>query len=401
MAGENDGLPGDPASPASPASPATPATPASPTSPANPPTGLITASRRAALSLFALPPGPGPRGGIALRAALSIGGPLAALTLAGHEALGLQTAAGAFVALYSTHLRARERARVLPIVGAYLIVCAALGVLAAPSVPLLLTGLVLISAVSSSLAFAFRLGAPGPVFLVLTYGLAGSITGLGDDGQRHNDPLTFLLALTCGVAFSCLIACTPLLRRRERTRPARPLREVLPGPWLGPGERMLTLRITLAALIGTAVTAAFFDPQRAYWTVCASIAVVGLSAVRSYSIGRGLHRTVGTLLGAAFYLAIAPLGEYPLVLVALLMALQFGIEFVVVRNYALALVFITPLVLLLTGAAIVGSDHVTTATERVVDTAIGSAIAIVTAALHGRDGHRSGRDRGHRGGDLS
>lgn len=371
MEGKNDGLPGDSVNPT------------------NPPTGIITASHRAVLSLFALPQGPGPRGGIALRAAISIGGPMAALTLAGHEAVGLQTAAGAFVALYSTHLRARERARVLPIVGAYLIVCAALGVLAGGSELLLLIGLVLVSSVSSALAFAFRLGAPGPVFLVLTYGLAGSITGVGDSGQRHNDPLTFMLAITGGVIFSCLVACTPLLRRRERTRPARPLSEVLPGPWLGPGERVLTLRITLAALIGTAVTAAFFDPQRAYWTVCASIAVVGLSAVRSYSIGRGLHRTVGTLLGAALYLAIAPLGAQPLLLVALLMTLQFGIEFVVVRNYALALVFITPLVLLLTGAAIVGSDHVTTATERVIDTAIGSAIAIATAALHGRGGRGS------------
>lgn len=364
----------------------------------NPPTGLITASRRAAKSLFALPPGPGPRGWIALRASISIGVPFAVLTLAGHEAIGLQMATGAFVSLYSTHLRARERAKALPFVGAYLILCAALGVFLAPSTALLLIGLVVVSTVSSALAFAFRLGAPGPVFLVLTYGLAGSITGVNDATggagatERHNDPGLFLLALTCGVAFSCLVACAPLLRRVERRRPTRPLRQVLPGPWLGPGERLLTIRITIAAILGTVVTAAFFDPHRAYWTVCASIAVVGLSAVRSYSIGRGLHRTVGTLLGAGLYLAIAPLGANPLMLVALLMLLQFAIEFVVVRNYALALVFITPLVLLLTGAALAGGDHVTTASERVVDTAIGSAIAIVTAALHQQRRQKPQRD---------
>ena len=348
-----------------------------------PPTDLITVSRRAAKSLFALPPGPGPRGWIAFRAAVSIAVPFAVLTLAGHEAIGLQVATGAFVSLYSTHLRAGERARVLPFVGLYLILCAAFGVLLAPSMPLLLTGLVIVSTVSSALAFAFRLGAPGPVFLVLMYGLASSITGVGEHGgERHNDPWLFTLALSCGVAFSCLVACAPLLRRSARARPIRPMREVLPGPWLGPGERMLTIRITLAAILGTVLTAAFFDPQRAYWTVCASIAVVGLSAVRSYSIGRGLHRTVGTLVGAGLYLGIAPLGAHPLVLVLMLGLLQFAIEYVVVRNYALALVFITPLVLLLTGAALVGSDHVTTATERVIDTAVGSAIAIVTAVLH-------------------
>ncbi|WP_017792420.1 FUSC family protein [Leucobacter salsicius] len=355
----------------------------------NPPTGLITASRRAAKSLFALPPGPGPRGWIAFRAAISIGVPFAALTIAGHEMLGLQMATGAFTSLYSTHLRAGERARVLPFVGLYLIVCAALGTLLAPSTVWLLVGLVVVATVSSALAFAFRLGAPGPVFLVLMYGLAGSITGVDHSaggaatGARHNDPGLFLLALTCGVAFSCLVACMPLLRRSERARPTRPLREVLPGPWLGPGERLLTIRIIIAAILGTVITAAFLDPHRAYWTVCASIAVVGLSAVRSYSIGRGLHRTVGTLLGAGLYLAIAPFATNPLVLVLMLAVLQFAIEFVVVRNYALALMFITPLVLLLTGAAVAGGDHVTTAGERVVDTVIGSAIAILTAALHG------------------
>lgn len=357
---------------------------------ANPPTGLITASRRAAKSLFVLPPGPGPRGWIAFRAAVSIGVPFGVLTLAGHEMIGLQMATGAFVSLYSTHLRAGERARVLPIVGLHLMLCAALGTLLAPWTTWLLAGLIIISAVTSALAFAFRLGAPGPVFLVLVYGLSGSITGINTSatgtgsGERHNDPAVFLLSLTCGVVFSCLVACAPLLRRSERSRHRRPLREVLPGPWLGPGERILTIRITIAAILGTVITAAFFDPNRAYWTVCASIAVVGLSAVRSYSIGRGMHRTVGTLLGAGLYLAVAPITTNPLVLVLVLMVLQFAIEYVVVRNYALALVFITPLVLLLTGAAVAGGDQVTTASERVIDTAIGSAIAIATSVLHGR-----------------
>lgn len=353
-----------------------------------PPTGLITASRRATRSLFALHPGPGPRGWIAVRAATSIGLPFAVLTLFGYEAIGLQMATGSFLSLYSTHLRAGERARVLPFVGIFLLLCAGLGVLVAPSIVWLLIGLVVISAVASALTFAFRLGAPGPVFLVLMYGLAGSITGVGGPasgataGVRHNDPGIYLLALTGGVVFSYLVACVPLLRRSERARPTRPLREVLPGPWLGPGERLLTIRITIAALLGTVITTAFFDPHRAYWTVSASIAVVGLSAVRSYSIGRGLHRTVGTLLGAGLYLVIAPLGTNPFVLVLMLALLQFSIEFVVVRNYAIALVFITPLVLLLTGAALVGADHVATASERVIDTAIGSAIAIATAVLH-------------------
>ena len=46
---------------------------------------------------------------------------------------------------------------------------------------------------------------------------------------------------------------------------------------------------------------------------------------------------------------------------------KFGIELVVARNYALALVLITPLVLVLTGAAAGEFGSVAIAGERVVD----------------------------------
>lgn len=328
-----------------------------------------------------VPPGPGPRRWIGIRAALSIGVPFGLLTLLGYESIGLQAAAGSFIALFAANRGAAERAKVLPFVGGMLLVCAGLGVVLAPWTWALVTGLVGVAVAMSVLVFAFRLGPPGPVFFVLIYGLAGNITGVVD-GSRIQSPVTFLLALTSGMVFSYLVALTPLLRRVERARAVEPLRLLLPGPWMGRGEWELIARIAVAATMGAALTSLLLDPHRAYWTVSASVAVVGLSAVRSYSLGRGLHRTVGTLLGAGLYLVISPLGENPLVLVLLFMLLQYVIEIVVVRNYALALIFITPLVLLLVGAAMGSSDHFATASERVVDTAIGSLIAIATAALH-------------------
>lgn len=296
-------------------------------------------------------------------------------------------ATGAFISIYATELRVRERIRVLPFIALCLFVCATLGVLLAPFLIWLLIGLLVVATVTSALIFAYRLGPPGPVFLVLTYGLAGSITGVDGaaaGGARHNDPILFLLALFSGLAFSYLVACAPLLRRAERSVRPRPLRELLPVPWMGPGEQTLVIRITIASALGILITAAFFDPQRAYWTVCASIAVIGMSALRSYSIGRGLHRMVGTLLGAVLFLVIAPYSSNPLLLVLLLTTLQFIIEVFVVRNYALALVFVTPLVLLLTSAALAGADHVANAGERVIDTVIGSVIAILTGVWHQR-----------------
>ncbi len=319
---------------------------------------------------------------IAVRAAASLGVPLALLTLLGREDLGLQAAVGAFLALFAAGASARERARVLPIVGAGLFGAAALGVALAPWPVWLAVGLVGVAVVASGLAFAFRLGPPGPVFFVLIFGLSGMMTAVRD-GERVNAPASVLLTMLAGMVFSYLVALMPLLRRAERARQARPLRELLPGPWLGAGEQELLLRVAVVAVAGTVISLVWLDPHRAYWTVSAGVAVVGLTAGRRHALGRGLHRTAGTLLGAAVYLVLAPLGAQPLVLVLLLTTLQFAIEVVVVRNYALALVCITPLVLLITGAA-AGGDPFSSAGERVLDTVVGSALAIGSALLHRR-----------------
>lgn len=344
-----------------------------------PPTAVIEAVR----SLVEMPAGPGPRLWIALRAALSIGVPFGVLTALGYESIGLQSAAGAFVALFAASLAAAERAKVLPFVALALIGSAALGAALSAWPVLLGIGLVVVACATAALSFAFRLGPPGPVFFVLSYGLAGNVTAVVD-GERLNSPLVLIAALGGGALFSYLLALAPLLRGAERAKPVRALGELLPGPWLGPGELRLILRILIVAVVGTVVTMLWIDPHRAYWTVSAGVAVIGLSAVRRHSLARGLHRTVGTLVGAALYLAIAPLGAWPLALVLLLTGLQFIIELVVVRNYALALVFITPLVLLLTGTAAGGGDLTGAAIERVLDTLIGSAIAVITALLHRR-----------------
>ncbi|SJN11760.1 putative integral membrane protein [Leucobacter sp. 7(1)] len=342
---------------------------------------ILRAGGNAVRSLFALPAGPGPRYWIAARAALSIGIPLLVCTLLGRPDLGLQAGAGAFVALFAASAGAAERAKLLPIVGGVLLGCAGLGVALVPSHLAYSFGLVGAAIAVSAFAIGVRLGPPGPVFFVLVYGLAGTITAVRD-GERITDPAVFLAAMCGGLLFSYVVALAPLLRSAERARSVRPLRELLPGPWFGTPERELLLRIAIVAVLGTALSLLWLDPSRAYWTVAAGVAVVGLTPGRSHSLGRGLHRTVGTLLGALLYLVIAPLGEHPLTLVLLIMALQFSIELVVVRNYALALVFITPLVLFISSAAAGGTDHWATAGERVLDTAVGSALAVLTVAVH-------------------
>jgi hypothetical protein len=329
-------------------------------------------------SLFRLAPAPGPRWAIGLRAAIAMAVPIAAMTLFGRPDLGFQAATGAFVALYGTHLPVLERARVVPFVAGGLVLAAVLGALAGPSAVATLIGLAVVAIAAAVVMFGFAVGPPGPLFVVLVYGLSAHIVASGADAA------TYVAAVACGILFSSLVSLAPLVLPSRRRVAARPLREVLPGPAWPPGERTLVVRVAIVTVVGIGV-GLFVDPDRAYWIVGAAIAVVGVAADRQAAVSRGLHRMIGTILGAGVYLLLAPLPIPALWLALLLGVLQFTIELFVVRNYALALVFITPLVLLLTGAATGAVDTVAVATERVVDTLAGAVLGAASGVLHARD----------------
>jgi uncharacterized membrane protein YccC len=64
--------------------------------------------------------------------------------------------------------------------------------------------------------------------------------------------------------------------------------------------------------------------------------------------------------------------------------MQFRFALGVVCNYDLALVFITPLELLLTGAATGEIGSMDVAWERIVDTLVGAALGALSGLLHPR-----------------
>ncbi|WP_224751994.1 FUSC family protein [Microbacterium helvum] len=334
--------------------------------------------QHAVMSLFRLAPSPAPRWAIGLRAAIAMAVPIALMSLLGHPELGFQAATGAFVALYGTHLPVIERVRVVPFVAGSLVVAASLGALAGPSQVATLIGLAVVSVAAAAAMFGFRVGPPGPLFVVLVYGLSSHIIASGADAS------TYLVTVVCGILFSSLVALSPLVLPSRRRAAARPLREILPGPAWSPGARLLLARVAIVTVVGIAL-GLVLDPDRAYWIVGAAIAVIGVAADRRAAYTRGLHRMIGTILGAGVYLLLAPLPLPPLWLALVLGVLQFTIELFVVRNYALALVFITPLVLLLTGAATGAVDTVAVATERVVDTLVGAALGALSGVLHPRE----------------
>lgn len=347
--------------------------------PGPPPVGDIRgAEENGSVSLFAFAPSRGPRWPLAIQAALGIAAPTALMTLLGQPALGYIAASGAFTVLFAGSAPVVERARILPFVAAGLITCAILGALVAGNALLVSVGVVVVAIASAALAFGFRLGPPGPLFFVLVFGLSAHVLASG-----AVDPLTYLAAFSGGCLFSFLVALAPLVRPRVRALPARPLRELLPGPRLTADSRLLLLRVAIVAVIGV-LLGLVIDPERTYWVVGSAVAVIGVAAARRAAFERGLHRMLGTIIGAGLYIALSLLHPAGVWLAVLLGALQFTIELVVVRHYALALVFITPLVLLLTGAATGAIGSVDVALERIVDTVVGAALGAASGVLHAR-----------------
>jgi len=333
--------------------------------------------KHAMASLIRLAPSPGPRWPIGLRAAIAMAVPIALMSLLGRPELGFQAATGAFVALYGTHLPVIERVRVVPFLAGGLMSAALLGALAGPSQAATLVGLAVVAIAAAAAMFGFRIGPPGPLFVVLVYGLSSHIVASGADAG------VYVVTVACGILFASLVSLAPLTLPSRRRVVARPLREILPGPAWTDGERMLVARVAIVTVVGIAL-GLVLDPERAYWIVGAAIAVIGVAADRRAALTRGMHRMIGTIIGAGVYLLLAPLPIPALWLALVLGVLQFTIELFVVRNYALALVFITPLVLLLTGAATGTVDTVAVATERVVDTLVGAALGAVSGVLHPR-----------------
>ncbi|UPL14826.1 FUSC family protein [Microbacterium galbinum] len=330
------------------------------------------------MSLFAFAPSRGPRWPLALQAAIGIAAPIAVSTVLGQAPLGYIAASGAFTVLYAGSAPVVDRARVLPIIAVSLLLSAALGILVAGNTLVVSIGVVVVATVSAALAFGFRLGPPGPLFFVLVYGLSAHVVASGTI-----DPFVYLAALTGGCLFSYLVALAPLALPRIRRIRARPMRELLPGPAWNADSRMLLLRVVIVAIVGV-LLGLVIDPDRTYWIVGSAVAVIGVAAARRAAFQRGLHRMLGTVVGAGLYILLALLHPAGIWLALLLGLLQFSIELVVVRHYALALVFITPLVLLLTGAATGSIGSLDVAGERIVDTIVGAVLGAASGVLHPR-----------------
>ncbi|MFJ5042226.1 FUSC family protein [Streptomyces parvulus] len=162
--------------------------------------------------------------------------------------------------------------------------------------------------------------------------------------------------------------------------PADALRaaELLVGDPRGSHRRAVLAVPALRMALGTAVAgglAVLLHLEHGYWAAVSAAAVLHSVNVRT-TAQRAVQRTVGTAAGLLLALAVLAARPGAVALTVVIVALEFLLEYVVVRNYALGVVFLTPIALLL-------SDLATPAPagELILDRVSGSVIGIVVGLL--------------------
>lgn len=305
---------------------------------------------------------------VAARASVSILAPLLVLLAIGHLEWSVYAAFGAFTSLYGRERVDRSRLELQTEAAVVQVGCIVLGVLVGTSphrawlaVPI--AAMVAVLAAARSALAGWH--PPGALFQVFAFASVASVP------SRYQDLATAAIVAASSAAFAVLVGALGTLQRRVRgygvVSMNRPIGGAQEGVWryaLQSGGGVLVAgAIATGAGIG-----------RPYWAMVAAVVPLAARSLGAQLV-RGLHRIVGTGLGLAVAWLLLGLDIGGVALVLVIAALQAGGELLVGRNYALALVCVTPLALLMIHlvAPVPTSQLIA---DRGLETLIGAAIGI-------------------------
>jgi hypothetical protein len=311
----------------------------------------------------------------AVRVAVSVVAPLVVLRLTGHIEASLYAAFGAFASVYARRGPHLDRLLMQGGAGLLQVACVTAGTAVSsldagpwPAV----VGTAVAAAVASVASDLLRWLPPGPLFAVFAFGACAAVPA------EPGDIATALLVGSGAAAFAVLVgaggALLRLRRREPRSVPARRLagREI--------AVRALTYLVA-ALLAGAAAAAAGLS--HGYWAAVAAVVPLAASGTEG-RLQRAWHRLWGTAAGlllAAVLLSARPGGW---AVVAVVAALQVGAELFVLHHYATAMLFVTPMALVMTRLGSSG-PVLPLLVDRAVTTVLGVAVGVAAVlVLHDR-----------------
>lgn len=310
---------------------------------------------------------------VALRAGLSVAVPLLAVVLLDRTPWALYAAFGAFTSLYGRNHVHLPRALMQASAGVALVTSVVLGsALAAMEAGAwaLVLGAVAVAGLGSLMSTVLDWHPSGPLFMIFGLGTVAS-------GSTGWSEVPIALAVSAASAtFALVIGNVGAVARRRPGQPhPRPR-----SPW-GPDPLRFMVAVGVAGAIATGL-----GMGHPWWAMVAAAAPLSVRG-RSHQALRAGHRIAGTLLGLLTSIPLLLLELDPVPLVLVVVALQVVTELLVGRNYGFALLFITPMALLM---GQLGAPQSTSALlfDRGVETVIGAVVAITLLAAENRRAHQ-------------
>jgi len=308
-----------------------------------------------------------------LAAAAACGMPMAVGALLELPKLGALGAVAGLSFLYTPATGSRH-AMVIVLASALAMTASyALGLVgsAAPAVAPILIGCV------AAAGFRFcqfnRLAPPGPLFMVIA-------AAIGAFSPVNASIAALSLAqFVIGCIWSCAVSAIYLAvvsrHAQQQALPAVPRRM----NWA------TTSLLTGLFVVGSVGVASMLELQKPYWAAVTCVAVMQGSTLRA-SLSRNIHRVFGTVIGLGLTGSLAPMLTDSWSVAAAVAILTFLVETTIVRHYAFAAVFFTPLAILLAESSNLAAVNTAALMQaRLVDTVVGALIGLIGAVcLHSR-----------------
>lgn len=320
----------------------------------------------------------------AIRCALGVGVPLLILLAIGRVDLSIYAVLGAFTGVYGRGEAHRPRLWQQTRAGGIILLAVFAGVLTSQfhfRPEAIVLGAALVAGLGYVASSVGKLRPEGSLFFVFAYSAIAFMAR----------PAPFWPAVMTGalsIAFSIGVGVVGWLRPSHRTPWAsKPVTEV------SAEERRdidTEAFIHVAAVIISGTVALAVGLGHGYWAMIAAVVpLVGATAV--HRVRRGMQRILGTMGGLVIAGVLLSLPLLDWQRLAAIIVLQFFVELLITRNYALGHLFVTPLALLMTEAF-----HPTAAwvlvRDRGIETLIGAAVGIALAVVVHRLTERQGTE---------
>lgn len=274
---------------------------------------------------------------------------------------------GALVFLYTTHTPIYHRMLVLMASSFGMIISFILGSVSHFNIALVGLVLGMIATLGAAICRYYQLNSPGNFFFIM-------VATLGAYMPFEIQKLPFYAGL---VAIGCMFACVIAFIYSLTTLKKVQIKPVNAHEYKGFSE-VITDPFIIGVFVGISVYCAdILGLQNPYWVPISCLAIMqGMTLLGTWS--RHIHRVVGTFigLGLTWIFFKFNLNHYELALIML--SLNFLIEYFILRNYAIAAIFITPLTIFLAQTSgVLSTSEYNLIIARLVDIMLGSFIGVI------------------------